>query len=227
MKDMFRDAYAFNQPIGTWNVFKMTQKQNFWNYLLLNHGSFNILNFKLTGFPGTCEDDDMKRARAAILDHKYILDLSKPEERNIIEKAVKLFHWHFMNRLKSAEGGIDLILQCCRNSDPPLLHLMCEHPEPDWDFIKSLLAFEKKDLQINRSKESPIFAKKYEGRAPALRLNIRRDFDHETYSNFEIVSWEFLKYIVTLPLAPIFAQFLILIVLSKGFTYASCNFTFD
>jgi hypothetical protein len=136
-------------------------------------------------------------------------------------------HWHFMNRLKSADGGMDLILQCCRNSDPPLLHSICENSEPDWDFIKSLLAFEKKDLQINRSKESPIFAKKYKGQAPALRLDIRRDFDHETYSNSEIVSWEFLKYIVTLPLAPIFAQFLILIVLSKGFTYASVNYTFD
>ncbi len=156
MEEMFSYARAFNQPIVTWNVFKMTDQpgparpnQNFYNYLdpfgkSLNHGLFTILNFKLTGFPRTCGDDDMKRARAAILDHKYILDLSmsKPGERNIIEKAVKLFHWHFMNRLKSAEGGMDLILQCCRNSDPPLLHLMCEHPEPDWDFIKSLLAFE-------------------------------------------------------------------------------------
>jgi hypothetical protein len=104
---------------------------------------------------------------------------------------------------------------------------MCEHGEPDWDFIKSLLAFEKKDLQINRSKESPIFAKKYEGRAPALRLDIRRDFDHDANLISEIVSWEFLKYIVALPLVPIIVQFLILIVVSKGFTYASCNFTFD
>jgi hypothetical protein len=38
---------------------------------------------------------------------------------------------------------------------------------------------------------------------------------------------EFLKYVVTLPLAPVFAQFLILIVLSEGFSYASVSYTLD